>query len=441
MEFPRMFEVRQRFEGRRVRDVAGAIRGALAQSGVLSGARRGGRVAITAGSRGIAQGPTVLRAVAAALRDSGLEPFVIPAMGSHGGGTAQGQREVLGRNGITEQTVGAPVCASMEVVCLGEAPEGFPVYLDRYASEADYIAVVNRVKPHTEFLGGVQSGLLKMMAMGLGKAQGAATYHQAAVREGAIDRIAGAVTRMTTEAHAVLFGLGIVENARCQIAHVEAAGPEGMAALDARLLALATRWMPWLPFDEMDLLVVDEMGKNISGTGMDSNVIGRKSWAFGRDPDERPRIRRILVRDLTEESQGNACGLGLADFALRRVVDKMDVGVSYLNAITCTRPRGVMIPMTFGTDREAIQAAMSTLGVSGAGEARVARIKNTLELERLEVSEALLPQLAGRSGVTVSARAWPMAFDRDGYLETRWRSGGGGLRGPAEARGVPLSGG
>jgi len=410
-----MIRIRQRFEAPVVRDTARKVREEL---GALELRRRiepGDTVAIPAGSRGITDIVTILKTVAEHLREIGARPFIVPAMGSHGGGTAEGQQEVLRHIGITEARMGVPIRASMEVVKIGETPEGFPVHLDRHAAQADHIAVINRVKPHTEFYGAVESGLLKMIAIGLGKRQGAEIYHKVAVKH-PFSEVAQAVARVVFRERSVLFGLGVVENGYEQTARIQAAGPEGLIALDKALLREAIRLMPRLPFDEIDVLIVDEMGKNISGAGMDTGVIGRKSWAFHRGMEEKPSITRIFVRDLTEASAGNACGIGLADFTTQRLVAKIDMEVSRLNALTSTRPRGVMIPMAFDTDREAVDTALATAGVMDPREARVVWIKNTLEIAEMAVSEAFIPEMEGRANLKALTEPGEMRFDGEGNL-------------------------
>ena len=415
MAYPKMIRIRQRFEAPVVEDVARKVREEL---GALDLGRRlkvGDTVAIAAGSRGIAGIGVMMKTVVEGLEEIGARPFIVPAMGSHGGGTAEGQREVLRHVGITEARMGVPIRSSMEVVKVGETPEGFPVHLDRVAAQADHIAVINRVKPHTEFYGEIESGLVKIIVIGLGKRQGAEIYHKVAVKH-PFSQVAQAVAQVVLRERSVLFGLGIVENGYDQTACIRAAGPEGLIALDKALLREAKRLMLRLPFDEIDVLIVDEMGKNISGSGMDSNVIGRKSWALHRGMDEKPRITRIFVRDLTEESGGNACGIGLADFTTRRLVAKIDVEISRLNALTSTRPRGVMIPIAFDADREAVDTALATAGVMDLQEGRIVWIKNTLEIAEMEVSEAFVPEMEGREDLEALTEPREMRFDGKGNL-------------------------
>ncbi|MFH1007073.1 MAG: lactate racemase domain-containing protein [Candidatus Latescibacterota bacterium] len=412
---PRMLGIRLRFDAPVVEDVAQKVREELDALALTKRIKAGDTVALTAGSRGITDIALILKTAATCLQEIGARPFIVPAMGSHGGATAEGQMEVLRHLGITEAQMGVPIRSSMEVVKIGETPEGFPVQMDRYAAQADHLAVINRTKPHTDFYGDVESGLLKMIAIGLGKRQGAEIYHKVVVKH-PFSEVVEAVARVVLRERSVLFGLGVVENGYEQTACLQAAGPEGLIALDKKLLKDAKRLMPRLPFDEIDVLIIDEMGKNISGSGMDSNVIGRKSWALHVGGDEKPRITRIFVRDLSEESGGNACGVALADFTTRRLVDKMDMEVSRLNALIATRPRCIMVPLAFDADREAIDTALATAGVMDPAQSKVVWIKNTLELSKMEVSEAFLPEVAGRADLEILTGPRELRFDGNGNL-------------------------
>lgn len=416
MGYPKMARIRQRFDAPVVEDIAAAVRRELEQIGVLSAVRDEETVAITAGSRGIAQFDLILKTIVDVLHEVGARPFIVPAMGSHGGATAEGQVDVLGHYGITEERMGAPIRSSMEVVQVGQTRDGFPVYLDRYAAEADHIAVVNRVKPHTEFGGQIQSGLIKMMLIGLGKHKGAKLYHQVAVRR-PFDEVAEAVAHVVLDRCPILFGLAILENGYNQIARLVAVRPSELMSTDQALQKVAARLMARIPFDEVDLLIVDQMGKNISGSGMDSTVLGRKSWSgFTHIENERPLVRRVFVRDLTPESQGNAAGIGLADFTVRRLVDTIDLPKTYINCLTSIRPTGAMIPLTLETDREAVDAALSTVGLLDPTAAKVVWIKNTLQLEEMGVSEAYAGEIEERSGLERIGAWTTMRFGSSGDL-------------------------
>ncbi len=411
MTLPRMLRVRQTFPRPRVADIPRAVAEALA--GAALPIMPGDRVAVGAGSRGIANIDVIVGATVRYLRDLGAKPFVFPAMGSHGGGTPEGQLSVLEHYGITEATMGCPVRATMEVVQVGEAL-GLPVWCDRYAAEADWIGLVNRVKPHTDFKGGIESGLFKMMTIGLGKYQGAIQYHRANIHHG-YETVITSVGREVLSKSRIGFGVGIVENGYDETARIEAFNAAGLEAGERRLLTDAREWMAHLPFSPMDILIVEDMGKNISGAGMDTNIIGRPSNPHEPFPAE-PKILWIVALDLTDESHGNAVGIGNADFTTRRLVDKIDMKPTLINAITACAPGGAKIPPTYETDREAIETALSCIGLTPPSRARVIRIKSTLMLGELEVSEAYLPEVAERGDLTQLSVPAPLSFDAAGRL-------------------------
>ena len=407
---PRMLRLRQTFPRPRVADVPASVARALAAARLP--VKRGDTVAVGAGSRGIANIDVVVGATVRHLRDLGARPFVFPAMGSHGGGTAEGQLSVLEHYGITEATMGCPVRATMEVVPVGEAL-GLPVWLDRHAAEADWIGLVNRVKPHTDFKGSIESGLFKMMTIGLGKWKGAVQYHRANVTHGYETVITAVGLEMLARAR-IGFGVGIVENGYDETALIEAFNAQDLEAGERRLLKSAREWMARLPFGRIDVLIVEQMGKNISGSGMDTNVIGRPSNPHEPFPAE-PKILWIVTLELTDESYGNAIGIGNADFTTRRLVDKIDMKPTLINAITACAPGAAKIPATFDTDREAIEAALDCIGLTPPERARVIRIRNTLMVGELEASESFAAEVAARSDLAVLGEA-PLVFDAAGRL-------------------------
>jgi len=406
-----MLRVRQSFTGPRLADIPGGVRSALAAAPLPI--RRGDTVAVGAGSRGIANIATMVRATVDHLKAIGALPFVFPAMGSHGGATAEGQLDVLAHYGITESTMGCELRASMDVVEVGQALD-MPVWLDRVASEADWIGLVNRVKPHTDFKGSIESGLFKMMTIGLGKLKGATQYHRASVNQG-YETVITAVGREVLAKVRIGFGLGIVENGYDETAKVEAFAAADLEAGERRLLKEAREWMARLPFSPIDVLVVEEMGKNISGSGMDTNVIGRPSNPHEPFPSD-PKILWIVALDLTDESYGNAIGIGNADFATRQLVDKIDMKPTLINCITACQPNGAKVPATYDSDREAVETALSCIGLISPERARVIRIKNTLMLGEIECSEAFLPAIAQRPDLTVVGEARPLGFDAGGRI-------------------------
>ncbi|MBI4634898.1 MAG: [Fe-S]-binding protein [Candidatus Rokubacteria bacterium] len=411
MTRPRMHRVRQTFPRPRVGDIPATVARALA--GADMPVKSGDAVAVGAGSRGIANIDVVVGATVRFLRDLGARPFIFPAMGSHGGGTPEGQLSVLAHYGITEATMGCPIRATMEVVQVGEAL-GMPVWLDRHAAEADWIGLVNRVKPHTDFKGSIESGLFKMMTIGLGKHRGAIQYHRANIHHG-YEQVITSVGREMLRKARIAFGVGVVENGYDETARIEAFNAARLEEGERRLLKDAREWMARLPLSPIDVLIVEEMGKNISGAGMDSNVIGRPTNPHEPFPAD-PRILWIVVLDLSEESYGNATGIGNADFTTRRLVDKIDMKPTLINCITACAPGSAKIPATYETDREAIETALSCIGLTPAERARVVRIKNTLMLGELEVSEAFLPEMAQRADLTPFGEPVPLPFDAAGRL-------------------------
>ena len=370
------------------------------------------RIGVTVGSRGIARYPDLISLVSRSLIAAGCTANLISSMGSHGGATSEGQRSLLAHLGITEESIGAPVLTDMDVVELGRTPSGLIAYCDRNAAECDGILVVNRVKPHTGFSEPFGSGLLKMLAVGLGKVPGASQIHRQGPAQMA--RAIEEIAQVFLDSGKVIGGLAIIEDAHGEIAKIVPVRPEEMIAKERELFREAKGLLPRLPVDDLDLLIVDEMGKNYSGSGMDVNVIGR--WRLPGMPEpETPRINRIVALRLSPESDGNAQGVGLADFVTRRLVDAMDPVNTYMNTITSTFLQRGFIPITMPTDRDAIAAALASLALPDASYARIVRIPNTLHLDRLWVSEPLLPELRGRSEITVGSSG-PLRFTADGML-------------------------
>ena len=418
MALPKMARVRQHFDAPVLTDLPGAIHAELDRIDAASIVRPGESVAITAGSRGVANVATAVKATVDYLKGIGAKPFVVPAMGSHGGATSEGQRAVLEHYGITEATIGAPVKATMEVMELGALPQAeagdLPVFMDRYAAEADHVVPLNRIKAHTDFNGSIESGLMKMMVIGLGKQQGANFYHRAFFQYG-FEHVIIAAGSFILDTGKIAFGLGLIENAHEDTAKVVAMPASQLLQTERELLVEAKSLMGRLPFDDLDLLVVDWAGKNISGTGMDTNVIGRMMQNFEPEP-LKPAILRIFVRDLTEESDGNATGIGLADFTTTRLVEQIDRHATYMNGITALGPQKSKIPFYYDTDREAIEVALDTIGLTKPENARVIRIESTLRLTELDISEVLLKDAQLHSSLEVTGETLPFEFDATGNL-------------------------
>jgi Lactate racemase N-terminal domain len=413
MALPDLVAVRRSFPRERVEDVERAVRDELRKDGIGSALRPGMEVAIAVGSRGIAEIASLVKAVVDGVRDAGASPFIVPAMGSHGGATADGQEQILESLGVTEDACGAPIRSAMDVVELGTTSRGTPVHLDANAARADGVIPVARVKAHTDFRGQVESGLLKMCAIGLGKHDGARTLHGLGVpgiRDHMVD-----VGCAVAESGRVLFGVAIVENAYDEPAIVEAVAPPEFRARDAALLETYKGWMPRLPVDDIDVLVVDRMGKDYSGTGMDTNVIGRFR-IHGEPEPESPRIKYIVVSDLTEASHGNALGIGLADFATERLLARIDYAATYENVLTSTFVERAKVPLIRPHDRAAIEAAVRCNWGVAPEDTRLVRIPNTLHLDVVHASRALVDEVLERGDAEVVGDPFPLRFGDDGHL-------------------------
>ena len=415
MPYPRMVRLRQKFPRPKVENIPAAVRETLDKLTLGKTIKRGQSVALTAGSRGIANIALILKSVVQSLRDLGAQPFLVPAMGSHGGATAEGQLQVLNSYGITEEFVGAPIRSSMEVIQLGSTPEGWPVYLDRNASTADHIGVVGRIKPHTSYHGPVESGLLKMMMIGLGKRHGAAHYHRVLLEQ-PYDTVVRSVSRFMRAKAPIAFGLGTVENGYDETALLEAALPADFEPVEERLLVKAKEWLGRLTFHEADLLIIDEIGKDISGSGMDTNVVGRKRALRTDVIQNQPNMRFIFIRGLTAHTHGNACGIGFADFCTDRLIAAMDYGATRINCVTSGYPEGANTPVHFGSDREVLDAALAIVGTRPMEKARVMHIKSTMMLEEVEVSEPCLQELQKKTAFDIVKGPYDVAFDASGNL-------------------------
>jgi hypothetical protein len=400
--------VRHRFDPTEISAVPEAVAAAL--STVEVGTLAGQRVCLAVGSRGIDRIDEVVRAAVSHIRGLGADVFLVPAMGSHGGATERGQLDVLAALGIREETIGCEIRSSMETVQIGEV-RGVAVFMDRHAhDEADVVIPINRVKPHTDFSGPVESGLLKMIAIGLGKQRGADTFHGQGFATFA--ELIPAVADYTLSRMNIPFGLALVENGYARLRRIEALPAARMELRERELRNEADGFLARLPFAELDVLVIDRIGKDISGLGMDSNVVGR----YYTGPTGRPpAIQRIVVRDLTDETEGNAVGIGMADVVLRRAVDRMDRVKTYMNCITAKTPEGARIALTVDTDRDAIDAAIACCLQVDSASARIARILDTKHLEWFLASEPLLEALQRDSNEIVES-LHPIAFDADGMF-------------------------
>lgn len=373
----------------------------------------GSSVAIGVGSRGITNLVEVVHAVVAKIRQKGYAPFITPAVGSHGGATAEGQIKVLTNLDITEANVAAPIRATMEVVAMGEV-NGIPLFLDKWAHQAAGIILINRIKPHTDFSGPTESGLIKMMAIGLGNQIGAEHYHRLSVVRNMYEIISSAGKELLNRAN-FLFGVGLVENQEHQTTILRMILPEELEAMEIELLKVAREVMPKLPLAEIDLLIIDEMGKDISGAGIDPIVTGRYNCGY-REEQQGPNISRIFVRDLTDASEGNAIGIGQADVTTQRLAHKIDAESTAINCLTSCCPQDGKIPLAFATDREAVAAALMTLRPYTLQDLSIVYIKNTLELTNLMVSQGCLPDLEGRPNLHIGSESLRLEFDSSDNL-------------------------
>jgi hypothetical protein len=408
-----MYRIRQKFDDTRVDDIRETVKaelGGLSWSAI----RPGDRVAVTAGSRGIADITQILGAIVDFFKSLEAEPFLFPAMGSHGGATAEGQVAMLAQLGVTEASVKAPIVSSMETAEIGLTGDNIPVFMDKSALAADHIVVVNRIKSHTKFKAPIESGLMKMMAIGMGKLNGAQLYHKAAVPYSFFKIITDAA-RMVLTKTPIICAVGILENAYGQTAKISVLKAAEIESQEQDLLHLSKKMMAKLPFNEIDLLIVDEMGKDISGVGIDPNITGRNRDILGVFPHP-VQVKRLFVRDLTDGSKGNATGIGLADITTQRLVDKIDYAATYKNCITGLSPEKAAVPMHFGNDRDAIEVALGCVGLVSAARSKIVRIKNTLRLDLLEVSEAYAEMLQKRPDLEIVAGPNCMEFSSEHNL-------------------------
>jgi hypothetical protein len=413
---PRWAPVRQHLVATRIGDVAAEVTAQLTRPEVAATIKPGQRVALTAGSRGIDRIAEVIKATADGLKAMGAEPFIVPAMGSHAGAVADAQTELISHYGVTEAAMGCRILSSMETVHLGDVEDGVPVWFDKHAYQADATVPIGRVKPHTDFRGPVESGLMKMLAIGLGKQKGADFFHGQGFFE--FHHLIPAVARFTLARVNIPFGVAVVENGFGELGLIEAVPAASIWEREQALLRIAREWLGTLPGERVDVLIVDELGKDISGAGMDPNVINRDS--VGAIPmgelAPKPHVERIVVRGLTADTEGNASGIGLADVALRRAVDAIDPVRTYMNMVTAKTPQAARVPMTVDTDREALFVAIACCLKTTTEGARIARIRDTKHVEHLWVSEPLLPELVATGRVEQLGELVPMPIDTKGML-------------------------
>lgn len=408
---PKMAKVNVRFNDEQIVDLGGDLGAKLRQPHIMEKVKPGMEIAIAVGSRGLDRIVELTAVTVKVLKEAGAKPFIVPSMGSHGGATAEGQREVLAHLGVTEESAGCEIRSSIEVVQLGALPNGLPVYLDKYAAAADGIVVINRIKPHTAFRGPVESGIMKMISIGLGKQKGAEACHQLGFKYMAEN--VPAMAKMIMEKKPVLFGVATIENAFDKVAVVEVLTPEEITDKEPQLQLRAKELLPKLFFDQLEVLIIDEIGKNISGDGMDPNITGRYPTPYAHGG---PDVNKMVVLDLTPQTEGNANGVGTADFTTQRLVDKMDLEVTYANGLTSTVVAPTKIATTLPNDKEAIQAAVKTSNVLDFNQAKIVRIKNTLVLSQIEVSEALFEYVKQHPQMELASEPYDLSFDEHGNL-------------------------
>jgi hypothetical protein len=400
MHFPRLLMTRQKFTDRSLPDVSAEVREQLAASGFTARVKPGARIAIGVGSRGIHNYPTIVRGVVRYWLDQGMRPFIFPAMGSHGAASAEGQTMVLAHYGITEAAMGCPIVSQLDVVSLGKTADGIEAFVDKVAYDSDGIMLVGRVKWHTDFAGKIESGLFKMMAIGLGKFAGAQRYHAYAYTLG-LEHVIRTVGRQVLGSGKVLGGLAILEDANHNTAKLEAVPVEQMEQREEANLSLVKSWMARVPAD-LDILILDEIGKNISGAGMDTKVVNR--GVNGEyNPWPGPKFQRLFLRNLSELTYNSGVGLGMADVVTDRLVKRIDWAPTWINSLTANTPAAVRTPIHFPTDRECLERIAPTVGKVDLGQLTFGWIRNTMELGRLALSENLRPAVESKPDLTIEA--------------------------------------
>ena len=409
---PRVVKVNQYFDDSKIDDPIQVLKEKIAANeSYQHKITPGMSIAVAVGSRGVNHIPEIVREVIAALKAKGAKPFIFPAMGSHGGATAEGQKSMLEGLGVTEEYVGAPIRATMETVKIGETDTGLPVVIDKYANEADGIVIINRIKPHVAFRGPYESGLMKMITIGCGKQQGAQYCHNLGF--GHMAENIPAIAKVAIAKKNFIFAVGTVENAYHETCVVEVLNKEEIAEKEPALQALAKEKAARLWFDQLDVCIMDELGKNISGTGFDTCVVGRYHTPFISGG---PSITKLGILDLTEQSHGNANGIGIVDFTTRRLMNKFDPLQTYPNALTSTVPLSVKIPMVLENDKQLIQAAVRTCNLIDKTQCRFVRFKNTLELHTIECSENLIPEIKTNPHLELVSEPYELKFNEDGNL-------------------------
>lgn len=416
MQLSKLLLVRQNFPDRRLRDLSGEVQRQLASAGFAARVQPGARIAIGVGSRGIANLSTIVRSVVEYWKSRGCQPFLFPAMGSHGAATAEGQADVLAHYGIHEATMGCPVISQLEVVSLGTTADGIEAFMDRAAFESDGVMLVGRVKWHTDFAGALESGLFKMMAIGLGKFAGAQRYHTYAYKLG-LEKVIRTVGRQVLKSGRILGGLAILEDANHNTAGLAAVPVEHMEQQEEELLRLVKSWMGRVPVSQLDILILDEIGKNISGAGMDTKVVNRGVHGQYNPWDTAPPIERVFVRDLSDNTYGNGVGLGMADAIHDRILEKIDWKPTYINSLTASTPAAIRTPIHYSSDRACLEALVPTVGKLNPRDVSIGWIRNSLALGLLALSENLRPEIENNETLEILGEPFELEFDGAGNIE------------------------
>ncbi|MDL4840362.1 nickel pincer cofactor-dependent isomerase, group 22 [Aquibacillus rhizosphaerae] len=408
---PKMAKVKQEFDASQIDDLGAVLQSELAREEVKQTVKPGMEIAVAVGSRGLDRLVETTAVTVKFLQELGAKPFIVPCMGSHGGATAEGQQAVLEHLGVTKESVGCEIRSSMEVIKIDQLSNGLPVYFDKIASEADGVVVINRVKPHTAFRGPVESGIMKMISIGLGKQKGAEACHQLGFKHMA--EYVPAMTKISLEKMPILFSVATVENAFDKVKQIEVWLPNEIEEKEIDMQKLAKESLPKIYFDQIDVLIIDEIGKNISGDGMDPNITGRYPTPY---PYGGPDVTKMVVLDLTHETEGNANGVGTADFTTQRLVAKMDREATYANGLTSTVVGPTHISTALPTQKQAIKAAIKTCNILDFTKVKMVRIKNTLEIDEIEVSEALLDEVNAHENMELISDVYEMNFKNEGNL-------------------------
>ena len=408
---PKVVPVTQKFQRPKIKNIEDELLSRLRSKGVLARIRSGSKIAVAVGSRGIENQPLMVKLMVREIKERGADVFLVPAMGSHGGATADGQQSMLQGMGFTREYIDAPIRASMDVVKIGTSANGLPVFVDKIAHDADGVVIINRIKPHVAFRGAYESGLMKMCAIGLGKQKGAEICHNLGF--GRMAENVPAIAREVIGKLNILWAVALVENAYHETCEINVLEKTEIEKVEPVLQKRAKELSPKLHIDSLDVLIIDRIGKNISGTGFDTNVVGRYHTPYASGG---PDITRILALDLTDESHGNANGVGILDFTTRRLFEKMEFEQTYPNSLTSTVPTSVKIPMVLENDRHAIQAAIKTCNIADKSAVRLARMRTTLHLDRLYVSGAVLPDVQKHPMMEIAGEPDELQFDSEGNL-------------------------